>query len=326
VKLRRRQFLHLAAGASALATVSHVARAETYPIRPVHLIVGFPPGGFVDITARLIGPWLSERLGQQFVVENRPGASSHVGARLALRAMPDGYTLLVASNANAYDATVYNNLDFNFPRDMAPIAPVMRVPFVMTVNPSIPAKTIPEFIAYAKASPGTIKMATAGPGSAAALFGALFKVMAGVDLVAVHYRGVTAALPDLISGRVDVIFIPVAPLISHIRSGVLRPLGLTTNIHLDLLPDVPPIYEAIPGYEGIGWAGIGGAANTPSKIIAILNEHVNAALVDPSFKARLHDIGAEPFACSPAEFKDFIAGETEKWSKIIRALGIRAEQ
>jgi tripartite-type tricarboxylate transporter receptor subunit TctC len=325
MKRPRRQFLHLAASASAALGTSRFACAQPYPTRPVHLIVGFPPGGFVDFSARLVGPSLSDRLGQQFVVENRPGASMNIGTRIVVRAEPDGYTLLLASNANTYNATLYDNLDFNFIRDIAPIATVMRAPFVMTVNPSVSAKTIPEFIAYAKANPGKINMGTAGPGSAAALCGELFKVMAGVDLVAVHYRGIGPALPDLLSGRVEVVFIPVAQAIGYIRSGKLRPLGVTSIKRIDLLPDVPTIDEFFSGYEGVAWAGIGAPASTPQEIIVILNKEVNAALADPRFKANLAEFGAEPFAGSPAEFGKFIADETEKWGKVIRAANIKPE-
>jgi tripartite-type tricarboxylate transporter receptor subunit TctC len=325
MNLPRRKFLHLAAGASAALGTSRLAWAQPYPTRPVHLIVGFPPGGFVDFAARLIGPSLSDRLGQQFVVENKPGASMNIGTRIVVRAEPDGYTLLVASNANTYNATLYDNLDFNFIRDIAPIATVMRAPFVMTVNSSVSAKTIPEFIAYAKANPGKINMGTAGPGSAAALCGELFKVMADVDLVAVHYRGIGPALPDLLSGRVEVVFIPVAQVIGHISSGKLRPLGVTSIKRVDLLPDVPAIDEFLPSYEGVAWTGIGAPTNTPREIIVILNKEVNAALADPKFKANLAEFGAEPFAGSPAEFGNFIASETEKWGKVIRTANIKAE-
>jgi tripartite-type tricarboxylate transporter receptor subunit TctC len=325
MKLLRRKFLHLAAGAAAALGTSRLARGQPYPTRPVHLIVAFPPGGFVDFAARLIGPSLSDRLGQQFVIENRPGASMNIGTRIVVRADPDGYTLLVASNANTYNATLYDNLDFNFIRDIVPIATVMRAPFVMTANPSVSAKTVPEFIAYAKANPAKINMGTAGPGSAAALCGELFKVMAGVNLVPVHYRGVGPALPDLLSGRVEVVFIPVAQAIGYVRSGKLRPLGVTSIKRVDLLPDVPAIDEFLPGYEGVAWTGIGAPANTPQETIAILNKEVNAALADPRFKANLAEFGAEPFAGSPAEFTKFIAEETEKWGKVIRVAGIKAE-
>ena len=325
MKLHRRKFLHLTAGAAALTAISRTASALDYPTRPVRLILGFQPGGLIDIAARLIGSQLSERLGQRFVVENRPGASSNIATSDVVRASPDGYTLLVASNAVTYNATLYDNLDFNFIRDIAPVAPFVRGPFVMTVSPSVAAKTIPEFIAYAKANPGRINMATAGAGSAAALYGELFERMAGVDLFPVHYRGAGPALVDLMSGRVEVVFIPVAAVIGYIRSGQLRALGVTTLRRVDLLSGLPTINEFLQGYEANAWGGIGAPANTPREIIAILNTHVNAALDDASLKARLADLGAEPFASSPTEFGKFIVDETEKWAKVIRTAGIKAE-
>jgi len=325
MKLPRRQIFRLAVGAACLPLMPWIASALDYPTRPVHLIVPYPPGGFVDFAARLIGPALSDRLGQQFVVDNKPGASSNIGTRTVVRASPDGYTLLVASNANAHNATLYDNLDFNFIRDVTPIATIMRAPFVMIVSPSLSTKTIPQFIAYAKANPGKISMGTAGSGSAVSIFGELFKAMAAVDLVAVHYRGVGPLLPDLMAGRVEVAFIPVAQAVGYVQSGQLRPLGVTSTKRIDLLRDVPTINEFLPGYEGAASVGIVGPANTPAEVIAILNKEVNAAVADPTFKASLAKFGAEPFASSPAEFKKFIADETEKWGKIIRAAGIKAE-
>jgi len=325
MKLPRRKFLHLAAGAATLTAISRMASALDYPTRPVRLIVGFQPGGLIDIAARMLGSQLTERLGQRFFVENRPGASSNVATSAVVRASPDGYTLLVASNAVTYNATLYDNLDFNFIRDIAPIAPFVRGPFVMTASPSVSAKTIPEFVAYAKANPGRINMATVGAGSAAALYGELFKRMAGVELFPVPYRGAGPALLDLISGRVEVIFIPVGAAIGYIRSGQLRALGVTTMRRIDLLPDLPTINEFLPGYEATAWGGIGAPANTPREIIAILNTEVNAALDDASLKARLADLGAEPFASSPTQFGKFIVDETEKWAKVIRTAGIKAE-
>ena len=325
MKLHRRKFLHLTAGAAALTAISRTASALDYPTRPVRLIVGLEPGGLVEVAARLIASQLTDRLGQRFFVENRPGASSNIATSAVVRAAPDGYTLLVASNAVTYNSTLYDNLDFNFIRDIAPVAPFVRGPFVMTVSPSVAAKTIPEFIAYAKANPGRINMATAGAGSAAALYGELFERMAGVDLFPVHYRGAGPALVDLMSGRVEVIFIPVAAVIGYIRSGQLRALGVTTLRRVDLLSGLPTINEFLQGYEANAWGGIGAPANTPREIIAILNTHVNAALDDASLKARLADLGAEPFASSPTEFGKFIVDETEKWAKVIRTAGIKAE-
>jgi tripartite-type tricarboxylate transporter receptor subunit TctC len=325
MKLPRRRFLQLGLCFAAVPAAPRNASAETYPMRPVHLVVGYPPGGFIDITARLIGPWLSERLGQQFVIENRPGASSNIATGIVARAAPDGYTLLEVSDANAYSAALYDTLDFNFIRDIVPVASIDRAPFVMVVNPSVPAKTVSEFIAYAKAKPGQVNMASSGPGSGSQLFGELFKVMAGVDLVPVQYRGVGPALPDLMSGRVEVIFVPVATAIGYIGSGKLRPLGVTTTRRVGVLPDIPTIGEFVPGYEAGGWTGIGVPANTPPEIIAILNKQVNAALTDPTFKARLLDLGMEPFANSTIEFGKFVADYTEKWGNVIRAANIKPE-
>lgn len=325
MNLPRRKFLHLAAGTATLPVVSRIAWAETYPARPVHLLAGFPPGGIVDIIARLIGQWLSERLGQQFVIENRPGAGSNIATELVARARPDGYTLLLVSSVNSWNMAIYDNLKFNFMRDIAPIASIIRTPAVMEVNPSVPAQTVPEFIAYAKANPGKIDMGTGGPGSGQHVYGELFKVMAGVDLITVHYRGAGPALPDLMSGRIQVMFDPVASSIGYIRAGKLRPLGVTTAARIDVLPDVPPIGDFVPGYEASGWDGIGAPANTPPEIISILNKEVNAALADATFKARLADLGADPFANSPTGFSQFIVEYTERWGKVIRAAGIKAE-
>jgi tripartite-type tricarboxylate transporter receptor subunit TctC len=325
MKLPRREFLHLAAGAAALPAASRIASAQTYPTRPVHLLVGFAAGGPLDTSARLIAQWLSERLGQPFIIENRPGGGSNLATEMVVRARPDGYTLLEVSAANAWNATLYEKLNFNFIRDIAPVAGVRRAGGVMVVNPSVPAQTVPEFIAYAKANPGKINMATGGMGSAAHLYGELFKVMTGVDLVTVNYRGAAPALPDLIAGQDQVMFDVVISSIGHIRAGKLRPLGVTTAARLDVLPDVPPIGDFVPGYEGSSWDGIGAPANTSPEIIATLNREVNAALVDPTFKARLADLGAEPFANSPDEFAKFIVEFTEKWAKIIRAANIKAE-
>jgi tripartite-type tricarboxylate transporter receptor subunit TctC len=325
MKLPRRRFLHLAAGAAALPAVSRIARAQTYPTRPVHLVVGYPPGGVTDITARLIAPWLSERLGQQFVVENRPGAGSNIATEAVARALPDGYTLLLISSSNAANVTLYDKLNFDFLRDIVPVASIGRDAFVMVVNPSFPAKTVPEFVAYAKANPGKINMATSGSGSGSDLFGELFKAMAGIDLFTVHYRGVGPALPDLMAGRVQVIFLPVATAIGSLKAGTLRPLGVTSTTRREVLPDVPAIGDFVPGYEATNWEGIGAPADTPPQIIAILNKQVNAALADPAFKARLVDLGGEPFTSSPGEFGKFIAAYTEQWSKVIRAANIKPD-
>src|SRR6516165_2790907 len=326
MKLPRRKFLHLAAGAAALLALPRVASALDYPTRPVHLLVGFAAGGPLDTSARLIGQWLSERLGQPFVIENRPGAGSNLATEIVARAPPDGYTLLEASAANAWNAALYDNLSFNFIRDIALVAGVRRAAGVMEVNPSVPVRTVPEFIAYAKANPGKINMATGGAGSAPHLYGELFKMMAGVDLVTVNYRGSAPALPDLIAGQVQVMFDVVISSIGHIRAGKLRPLGVTTTARLDVLPDVPPISDCLPGYDASSWDGIGAPANTAPEIVGILNKQVNAALADPTFKARLADLGAEPFAGSTAEFGKFIVDYPEQRGKVIRAAGIKAER
>ena len=325
VPLCRRQILRLAAAAAMLPVATRVAGAQSYPTRPVRILVGFAPGGIVDITARLIAPWLSEQLGQPFVVENRPGAGGNIATEEAVRARPDGYTLLQINDANAWNGTLYDHLNFNFTRDIAPVASIDRVAFIMVVNPSLPAKTGPEFIAYAKANPGKMNMASAGLGTGSDLYGTMFKKMADIDLVTVHYRGVGPALPDLMSGRVDIIFVPVPSALDYINSGKLRPLGVTSATRLDVLPHVAAIGEFVPGYEAISWVGIGAPANMPAEILAILNKQTNAALADPTFKARLADLGAEPFASSPTEFSKFIAEYTEKWSKAIRTAGIRAQ-
>jgi tripartite-type tricarboxylate transporter receptor subunit TctC len=325
MKLLRRTFLHLAAGAAAAPAVSRFAWAQTYPTRPVHLIVGFSAGGPLDTGARLVAQWLSERLGQSFVVENRPGASGNLAAEEVVRARPDGYTLLVCAAANAWNEVLYDNLSFDFTRDIAPVASYERGGGVMEVNPSVPAKTVPEFIAYAKANPGKINMASAGPGSAPGMWGELFKAMAGVDLVTVNYRGSGPALPDLIGGRVEVMFDPVITAIGPVRAGKLRGLAVTTAQRIKVLPDIPTVGEFVPGYVATGWQGIGAPRNTPPEIIEILNRQVNAALADPAFKARLVDLGVEPFANSPTEFGKFIVDYTEKWGKVIRAANIKPE-
>jgi tripartite-type tricarboxylate transporter receptor subunit TctC len=325
MNFHRRHVLRLAGGAAALGAASRLARADTYPARPVRVLVGFPPGGIIDITARLIGPWLSERLGQQFAVENRAGASSNIATELVARAEPDGYTLLLSSSVNAWNTSIYDHLGFDFSRDIAPVASIASDSFVMVVNPSFPAKTVAEFIAYAKANPGKINMAASGPGSSSQLYGELFKATTGIDMVTVNYRGVGPAQPDIISGRVDVMFDPIPTALGSIKAGKLRALGVTTPKRKDVLPDVPAIGETVAGYEGIGWEGIGAPANTPPDIIARLNKEVNAALADPAFRARLAELGSEPFATSPAEFGKFIVDYTNKWAKVIRAANIKPE-
>lgn len=325
MKLPRRKFLDLAAGAVALPVVARVARAQAYPIRPVRLIVCFAAGGPSDITARLIGQWLSERLGQSFIIENRPGAGGNIATEMVVRARPDGYTLLEATSTNAWNVALYRNLSFDFSRDLAPVAGVCRYAGVMVVNPSVPAETVPEFIVYAKANPGKINMGSGGAGTPSHLYGELFKKMTGVELVHVPYRGGGPAVIDLLSGQVQVFFGTVSVSIDHIRSGRLRALGVTTGTRMDVLPDVPPMSDFVPGYEANGWEGIVAPKDIPPEIIDTLNKEINAALVDANFKSRLANLGVEPFANSPVEFSKFIVDYTEKWGKVIQAAGIKAE-
>jgi tripartite-type tricarboxylate transporter receptor subunit TctC len=291
----------------------------------VRLLVGYAPGGVTDIAARVMGGWLSERLGQQFVIENRPGASSNIATGMVARAAPDGYMLLLASTSNAFNASLYDRLDFNFIHDLAPVASIARDAFVLVANPAFASKTVPDLIAYAKANPGKVNMGTSGPASASALFSELFKVMAGIDLFTVHYRSIGPGLPDLLSGRVDVMVAPVASVVAYIKDGKLVPLGVTNAERVSALPDVPTIGEFVQGYEGTGWVGIVAPAKTPPEIIALLNTQVNAALADSAFKGQLVELGAEPFPGSPADFGTFIAEFTDKWGKVIHAAGIKAE-
>lgn len=323
--LPRRHFLRLAAGAVALPGVSQIANAQAYPTRPVRLVSGYAAGGVVDIVARLIGSQLSERLGQSFIIEDRPGAGSNLATELVVRAARDGYTLLLSSSSNSWNATLYERLNFDFIRDTAPVATITHSFNVMEVHPSVPAKTVPEFIAYAKANAGKINMASAGQGSSPHLYGELFKIMAGVDLVTVQYRGGGPALPDLLSGQCQVMFDSIVSSIEHIRAGRLRALAVTSTNRASVLPEVPAVAEFLPGYEGTGWQGISAPKNTPSEIIEKINHAVNAALLNPDFKARLTDLGAEPFVSSTAEFARFNADYTEKWGKVIRAANIKAE-
>jgi tripartite-type tricarboxylate transporter receptor subunit TctC len=325
LKFTRRQFLHLAAGAAALPAVSRVAWAQAYPTRPVRVIVPYAPAGGTDITARLIGQWLSERLGQQFIVENRPGAGANIGTEAAVNAPPDGYTLLLAGPANAINMTLYDKLNFNFIRDIAPVASISRVTQVLVVHPSFPAKTVPEFIAYAKANPGRTTMASAGTGSGNHMAGELFKMIAGVAMVHVPYRGEGLALTDLLGGQVQLMFGGMPASIEYIRAGKLRALAVTTATRSEALPDLPTVGEFVPGYEASGWFGVGVPKNTPAEIVEKLNKEINAALADPKMKARLVDLGAATLIGSPADFGKLIANETEKWGKVIRAAGIKAD-
>ncbi len=323
MKLIRRQFLHLAAGAVALPAVSRIALALDYPTRPVHVIVGYPPGSGPDIEARLIGQWLSERLGQPFIIENRPGAASNLATEAVVHAPADGYTLLLVASANASNATLYDKLSFNFIRDIAPVASIMRAPFVMQVNPSFPAKSVPEFVAYAKANPRKINMASSGNGTLPHVCGELFKMMTGIDMVHVPYRGGAPAMVDLMSGQVQVGFSVVTETIEHIKSGTLRALAVTTAARSEVLPNVPTISEFVPGYEASAWVGIGAPSNTPTEIIEKLNADINAGLTDLKLKARFAELGATVFVGSPADFGRFIADETEKWAKVVKFAGIK---
>jgi tripartite-type tricarboxylate transporter receptor subunit TctC len=322
---RRRQFLHLAAGAAALPALLSIARAQAYPSRPVRIIAGFAAGGGVDITARLIGEWLSERLGQSFITENRAGAGGNIGTEVVVNAAPDGYTLLLATIPNAVNATLYEKLNFNFIRDIAPVGGIIRVPQIILVHPSVPAKTVPEFIAYAKANPDKVNMGSAGSGSAPHLAGALFGFSAGITMVHVPYRGQGAALADLLSGQVQVFFATTPGMTDFIRSGKLRALAVTTASRVEMLPDVPTAGEFLPDYEASQWYGLGAPKSTPTDIVHKLNKEINAALIDPRMKARFADIGGNPLAGSPAEFGKFIADETEKWGKVVKFAGIKPD-
>jgi tripartite-type tricarboxylate transporter receptor subunit TctC len=325
MKLPRRRFLYLAAGAAALPAVSPVAWAQTYPTRPVRWIVPFPAGGAADIVARLMGQWLSERLGQSFVIENRPGAGTNIGTESVVRSAPDGYTLLFVSPSAAINATLYEKLNFSFIRDVAPVAGLVRTPDVMEVNPSVPAKTVPEFIAYAKANPGKINYASSGNGTVQHLAGELFKVMTGVDMIHVPYRGDAFALTDLIGGQVQAMFGNMAPSIEHIRTGRLRALAVTTTTRSELLPDVPTVADSVPGYEAVGWFGLGAPNGTPGEIVDRLNKEVNAILAEPKTKVRLAELGYTAFASSPADFRKLIADETAKWAKVVKFSGAKPD-
>jgi tripartite-type tricarboxylate transporter receptor subunit TctC len=325
MKLPRRKFLHLAAGAAALPAVSRVAWAQAYPTRPVHVIVGFPPGGTADIVARLMGQRLSERLGQPFVIENRPGAGGNIGTEAVVRAPADGYTLLLAATLNTINATLYDKLNYNFIRDIAPVACIIRTPLIMVVNPAVPAKTLPEFIAYAKDNPGKVTMASAGTGTLSHIAGELFKMMTGIDMLHVPYRGGAPALTDLMGGQVQVYLSPLPESISTIKGGKVRALAVTTAGRSEALPDVPTVGDFVAGYEATVWFGIGAPKATPPEIIERLNKEINAILAEPGAKARLADLGGTALVGSPADFGKFIADETEKWAKVIKFAGAKAE-
>jgi tripartite-type tricarboxylate transporter receptor subunit TctC len=324
MKLSRRRFLHLAAGVGALFAVLHVAKAQTYPVRPVRLFVGFPAGGASDIVARLLAQWLSERLGQQFIVENRPGAGTNIGTEAVVRATGDGYTLLYATTANAINATLYDNLDFNFIRDIAPVAGIIHTPLVIVVNPAFPAKTVPDLIAHAKANPGRINVASSGNGTAGHLAGELFKMMAGVNMVHVPYRGGAPALTDLLGGQVQVYFSVLPDSMEHIRTGKLRALAVTAATRWEALPDLPTVGDFVPGYEASAWQGVGAPKNTSTEIIEKLNKEINAILAGHEIKRRLSELGGVPMPMTPAEFGRFIVAETEKWQKVVRFSGAKA--
>src|SRR5580704_4346260 len=324
VELPRRKFLHLAAGGAALPALSHIAAAQTYPARPVHLIVGFAAGGAADVYIRIMGQWLAERLGQQFVVENRTGAGSNIATEAVVRASPDGYTLLTCATANAINASLYEKLDFNFIRDIAPVAELVRSPLVLIVNPSVPTKTVPEFIAYAKATPGKLNFASAGNGTAEHLAGELFKMMTGVDMVHVPFRGGAPAMTALLGGQVQAYFVVASTSLAGIKAG-MRPLAVTTATRWAGLPDVPTLGETMPGYDVSVWYGVGAPKNTPGEIIEKLNREINAGLADPKMKAQLSDLGGTPFAGSPGDFGKFIADETETWGKVVRAANLKAD-
>ena len=325
MKRLRRQFLHLAASAAALPALLRAASALDYPTRPVHIIVGYAPGGANDISARLVGQWLSERLGRQFVIENRPGAGSNLATQTVVQAPPDGNTLLLVNTSNAINSTLYDKLNFNFIRDVVPVAGIKRAPIVMAVNPSLPARTVPEFIAYANANPGKVNMGSAGIGSVTHTCGELFKMLSGVNLVHVPYRGAGPALVDLLAGQVQVVFVGIVESIEHIKAGRLRGLAVTTSTRSPALPDIPTVGEFVAGYEAIAFYGIGAPKGTPADIIDKLNKETNAGLADSKLKGRLAVLGGVPTPMTPADFGKFIADETEKRAKVIQAARIKAE-
>ena len=323
--LPRRQFLHAAAGAVAFSALLLSAQAQTYPNRPVRIVVGFPAGGPTDIVARVMAQWLSERLGQEFFVENRPGAASNIGTEAALRSPPDGYSLLQVTSSNAVNATFYEKLNFDLMRDMTPVAGIIRVPFVMVITPSIPAKSVPEFIAYAKANPGKINMASGGIGTSTHISGEFFKMMAGVNLTHVPYRGSAPALTDMIGGQVHVMFDILPSSLQYIRAGTLRALAVRSTTRSEVLPELPTLSDFLPGYESSAWYGIGAPRNTPNEIVGKLNSEVNAGLADAKIKARLADLGGTVAPGTPADFGKFVADEIEKWGKVIKFSGARPE-
>jgi tripartite-type tricarboxylate transporter receptor subunit TctC len=325
MKPARRTVLRLAMGAVALPALSRLASAQAYPSRPVRIIVAVPPGGPIDMSARLIGQWLSERLGQPFIIENRAGAAGNIGTEAVVRAPADGYTLLLAFAASAINAALFDNLNYNFIRDIAPVASVNHIPLILEAHPAFPVRTAGELIAYAKANPGKVNIATPGTGTAPHVAAELFRMMTGVDIVTVRYRGTAPALIDLLSGQVQVMFDAVPTSIEHIRANRLRALAVAAKTRLEVLPDVPTVADSVPGYEAAGWCGLCAPRNTPREIVDLLNREVNAALADPKIKARLDDLGATPFAGTAGDFAAFIAAETEKWAKVIKFANIKPE-
>jgi tripartite-type tricarboxylate transporter receptor subunit TctC len=325
MKLPRRNFLHLAAGAATLPAVSRIAWAQAYPTRPVRIIVAVAAGSAMDILARLMSQWLSERLGQQFVIENRPGGGNNIGTEAAVRAPADGYTLLMVNTVNAINATLYEKLNYNFIRDIAPVASIARAPFVMEVHPSVPAKTVPEFIAYAKANPGNINMASAGNGSGAHVSGELFKMLTGVEMLHVPYRGAAPALTDLLGGQVQVMFADMPSPIEYVRTGKLVALAVTTATRSEALPQLPSVSEFVPGFEASAWWGVGAPRNTPPEIVGVLNKEINVALADAKIKARLGELGGTAIAGSPTDFGKLVADETEKWAKVVKFSGAKPD-
>jgi tripartite-type tricarboxylate transporter receptor subunit TctC len=325
IRLPRRQFLQLAAGATALPIVSRIARAQTYPTRPVRIIAGFSAGSTTDIVARLVGQWLQTRLGQPFVIENRPGAGGNIATETVVRSAPDGYTLLAVSSAHAINATLYDNLKFSILRDIAPVAGIVSAPNVMVVNPSVPARTVPEFIAYAKANPGKVNMGSAGNGTSSHLAGELFKMMTGARLMHVPYRGSPQALTDLLGGQVQVVFSPMPPTVQHIRAGALRGLAVTGATRWDVLPDIPTLAESEPGYEASTWIGLGAPAHSPAEIVDRLNREINVGGADPHMKASFADMGGIVLGGSPTDFETMLAAEVEKWGKVVKFAGIKPE-
>ena len=323
MKLPRRKFLHLAAGAASISAVSRIAAAQAYPSRLVRIIVPFPAGQATDTIARLMGQSLSERLGQPFVIENRTGAGGNIGTESVVRAAPDGYTLLLVGLSNAMNTTLYNKLNFNFIREIAPVASIGGAPYVMVIHPSVPAKTVPEFIAYAKANPGKINMGSSGSGSVSHVFGERFKMMTGINLVHVPYRG--GYVPDLLSGQVQIVFGTISSCIQYIRGGMLRALAVTTTTRSDVLPDIPTLAEFVPGYEASQWYGVGAPKDTPAEVIDKLNKEINAVAADPLIKARLASLGVDPMSMASAAFGKFIADEAEKWGKVIRAANLKSD-